>query len=142
MESQEGRRTAAPLAQRVAKDANAEQIASALVATWQEIDAALAPILGRHGVAALYKRSIHLTGATHPWLANTHKGLQTTIDFVALKSEFAQQSSADAASAGSALLHTFYDLLTSLVGLSLTERLLRSVWANTSRGPPAQDTSP
>lgn len=58
-----------------------------------------------------------------------------------MKSEFAQQSSADAASAGSVLLQTFYDLLASLVGLSLTERLLRSVWANSSRGPPAQDTS-
>ena len=43
---------------------------------------------------------------------------------------------------GGALLQTFYELLASLVGPSLTERLLRSVWAHSSSGPPAQDTSP
>ena len=39
-------------------------------------------------------------------------------------------------------LQTFHELLATLVGPSLTERLLRSVWADSSSGPPAQDTSP
>lgn len=142
MESQESRRIAAPLAHRVAKDADAAQIAEAVVSTWQEIDAALTPIIGQRGVAALHKRSLYLTGAAHPWLAGMHEGVQSTMDLATLKSVLAQQSSADAEAGGGALLQTFHELLASLVGPSLTERLLRSVWANSSSGPPAQDTLP
>lgn len=141
MESQESGRIAAPLANRVGTDANAAQIADAMVATWQEIDAALTPIVGSKGVVALYRRSLYLTGAAHPWLAGTHEGTQAAIDLAALKSAVAQQSSADAALGGNALLQTFYQLLGSLVGPSLTERLLRSVWEHSSSGPPAQDTT-
>ncbi len=64
------------------------------------------------------------------------------MDLAALKTVLAQQSSADATSGGDALLKTFVELLTTLVGPSLAERLLRSVWANSLSGPPAQDTSP
>jgi len=142
MESQESRRIAAPLAHRVGEDADAAQIAEAVVATWQEVDAALTPIIGQRGVAALYKRSLYLTGAAQPWLAGTHKGVPTAMDLAALKSVLAQQSSANAAAGGGALLQTFYELLTSLVGPSLTERLLRPVWANSLSGRPAQDTTP
>jgi hypothetical protein len=141
MESQESRRIAAPLAHRVAQDADAAQIAEAAVSIWQEIDAALTPIIGQRGVAALYRRSLYITGATHPWLAGTHEGVPTAMDLAALKSALAQQNSA-AAVGGGALLQTFHELLASLVGPSLTERLLRSVWANSSSGPPAQDTLP
>jgi hypothetical protein len=142
MGSQESSRLAAPLAHRVAKDADAARIAEAIASTWQEIDAALTPIIGQRGVAALYKRSLYLTAATHPWLGATHQSVQPTLDLAALRSVFAQQTSADAAAGGSALLQTFHELLASLVGPSLTERLLRSVWADSSSGSPAQDTSP
>lgn len=70
-----------------------------------------------------------------------HQGVQTTVDLAALKAILAQQDS-ETATAGGALLQTFYELLASLVGPSLTERLLRSVWENPLSGPPAQDTSP
>jgi len=132
----------APLAHRVARDANAKQIADAVGATWQEIDTALTPIVGPRGVAALYKRSLYLCGATHPWLAGLHEDVQTSVDLAPLKSLLAQQGSADAASGGNALLQTFYQLLGSLVGPSLTERLLRSVWADSSSGLPTKDTPP
>jgi hypothetical protein len=113
-----------------------------MVATWKEIDAGLAPIIGPRGVAALYKRSLYLTGGAHPWLAGLHEGTPTTMDLAALKSVIAQQSSADAAVGGNALLQTFHQLLASLVGPSLTERLLRPVWADSSTAAPAQDTKP
>jgi len=141
MESHESRRIAAPLAHRVGEDANAAQIADAIVAMWQEIEAALTPIIGQRGVVALYRRSLHLTGSTHPWMAGTHEGVQTDMDLAALKSMFRQQNSANAARGGSALFQTFYELLASLIGPSLTERLLRSVWATSLGGPPAQDNT-
>ena len=132
----------APLARRVGADASAAQIAAAAVATWQEIDAALAPIVGPRGVAALYQRSLHLTSAAHPWLAGTSAGLHASLDLAALESVLAQQGSASATAGGDALFQTFHQLLATLVGASLTERLLRSVWANTSSGSPAQDATP
>lgn len=142
MESHESGRIAAPLASRVGRGASAAQIADVIVATWQEIDSALAPIVGSRGVAALYKRSLYLTAAAHPWLADMHDGAAAALDLTALKSVIVQQSSADAALGGNALLQTFHQLLGSLVGPSLTERLLRSVWADSSGDPPAQDTKP
>ncbi len=122
-----------------AHDASAAQIADAMVATWYEIDAALTPIIGSKAVVALYKRSLYLTGRTHPWLAGTHEGAQA-LDLAALKPVVARQSSAEAALGSRALLQTFIQLLGSLIGPSLTERLLRSAWADASSGSPAQDT--
>ena len=141
MESHESSLIAATLAAPLGKGGDAAQIADAIVSTWQKIDAALSPIIGQGGVAALYKRSLYLTGQAHPWLAGMHEGVETAMDLAALKSLLAQQSSANAAAGGGALLQTFSELLTSLVGPSLTERLLRFVWPNSFSAPPAQDTS-
>ena len=134
----EGRPITAPLAYRVHAHADAAQIARAVVGLWDEIDDALTPIVGAGGVVALYQRSLHLTATAHPWLAIKANGG----DPANLQSLLAQQSPADAAAGGSAFLLTFHGLLSSLVGPSLTERLLRSVWAPLSSGPPPQDSSP
>ena len=137
-----GGRLPAPLARRVGDDATAAEIAAAVVAIWQEIDAALTPILGRGGVAALYRRALYLTGPAHPWLALRREDQSTGADLAALQAALSQQSSAVAAAGGNDFLQTFHKLLASLVGPSLTERLLRSVWEKPSSGSPAQDTSP
>ena len=46
-----------------------------------------------------------------------------------------------AVAANAALLQNFQDLLTSLIGLSLTERLLSPVWDKPSSGQAEQDTA-
>lgn len=141
MESQERRQLATPLTHRVGKDANAAQIASTMVAIWQEIEATLTPIIGQRGVSALSRRSLYLTGHAYPWLADAKEGVKAAIDLAVLESAITQQSSADAAAGSTALLQTFHGLLTHLIGVSLAERLLRSVWTNSSGGPPVQDIS-
>lgn len=130
------------LAQRAAEGLDASQIADAVVQAWQGIDAALAPIIGKGSVAVLYLRSLHLIEPAHPCLASMQPTEPTSVDLAALKSMLAQQDSATAAAVGGALLQTFYELLASLVGPSLTGRLLHSVWENPLSGPSAQDTSP
>jgi hypothetical protein len=135
MDSPESSLIATTLASRAGKGAGAAQIADAIVSTWQLIDAALSPIIGHGGVAALYKRSLHLTGRVHPWLAGTHDGVATTMDLAALKSVLARQSGADAAAGGGAVLQQFRELLVGLVGPALTDQLLHSVWKNFSSGP-------
>jgi len=82
-----------------------------MVSTWQDIDAVLSPVIGQRGVAMLYKRSLYLIGPVHPWLAGMHEGVQATIDLEALKSAFAQQSSANAAAAGITVVRMFPCLL-------------------------------
>ena len=130
------------LARQVDAGADASQIADAIISIWQEIDGALYPIVGQRGVASLYKRSLHLTSPAYPWLAALRDDIQAAMDLPALRSVLVQQGTADAAAGGGDLLQTFHELLASLVGASLTERLLRSIWASSPSGPAAQDTPP
>jgi hypothetical protein len=131
-----------PLENRIGSDPSSTQIAAAVLAIWEEIDDALTPIVGPLGLIALYRRTVHLAAAQHPWLAGRDEGVLTHTDPAVLKSVLAQRSSAEAAAGGSAFLNTFHELLASLIGPSLTARLLRSVWEPPSSGTAAQDTSP
>lgn len=138
-ESQEGRRWPAPLGHRLGADADVGQVVDTILAVWQEIDLALAPIVGHRGVAALYNCSLKLAAVAHLWLAGASSGMLAAFDPPALKAALVQQTAAQAAAGGNALFETFRDLLASLVGAALTERLLRSVWTPSSGAAPAQD---
>lgn len=121
--------------QSVAEGATAREVAEAAVVIWRNIDAALAPIIGQHGVAALLRRSEYLLRDTYPWLAACPPDAPRAPAFDALKSALCAQAAADAAQANGALLQVFHDLLSSLIGALLSERLLRSIWTS----PTAQD---
>ena len=107
---------------------NAPQLSVAMGEVWLAVDMALSPILGRRGVAALYDRSLHLSAATHSWLVGAQQESDSVLDTAPLQSVLAQQSDANAAAGARAVLENFQELLASLVGASLTGRLLRSVW--------------
>jgi len=135
----------APLAGRVTADATAHQVADAVLTLWADIDAAMHPIVGHRGVAAMFQRSLAQAGAGHAWLRGSKSdGLAAAVDTQALHAALAQQTPADAATGATALLHAFYNLLASLVGPALTARLLADVWAGAAPPPPgtpsAQDT--
>lgn len=142
MDSQDDR-IALAVAQRAGESADAARIAEAIGEIWDRIDVALAPIIGQRGVAALYRRSLYLAAAAHSWLA-LQEDPQAPPDLVALKSSIARQPPPEAAAGGVALLQAFHTLLTSLVGPSLTLRLLDAVWTPPSptSGSSAQDPSP
>ena len=106
----------------------AEAVASAIITTCQDLDAALTPVIGPRGVAALFDRSLHLASGSQPLLAGIRTCAPTTLDLAPLKLRLAAQTPADAAAAGALLLHTFHQLLATLIGALLTERLLRSMW--------------
>jgi hypothetical protein len=59
-----------------------------------------------------------------------------------LRDALARHSASTAGQAQAALLQTFHDLLSSLIGASLTERLLRSAAAFPPSGDAAQDSTP
>lgn len=145
MQSPAQTRVTASLAFSVGHNADAAHVADAMGSAWSDMDQALSPVLGRRGMAALYKRSLHLNAAACPGLAQMHEGTDASlaIDLAPLHSLLAEQSDADAARLGELLIHTFTELLGSLIGASLSERLLESVWALPSNsGLPAQDTLP
>jgi len=141
MESEDGRHWIGPLAGQTPDGADSEQIADRICAVWLEIVQVLHPIIGQRGVAALYDRSLTVAGASRPWLLMGHQGVSSTVDATALRAALAQQTPAEAAEGGRALFQAFHELLISLIGASLTERLLLPVWSHSSAASPAQDPS-
>ena len=132
-------RVAAALLVQGGAAATAMQIARSVASTLEEIEHALSPILGLKGVLALRKRSVYLAGKLHPWLTLALQDRQLD-DPASLEAMLAAQTSSDAAAAGAAIVQSFYELLASLVGTSLTERLLRTAWLRFLDAPPSQDS--
>jgi hypothetical protein len=142
MDSEEGSQIVASLARQIGDIADIAQIADAIIASLKNMDSALTPIIGQQGVAALFRRSLHLCNSAHPRLASAYQSVQIGTDLTELKSVIVQQGSVEALFFGAVLLTTFYELLTTLIGPSLSARLLRDVWDNSLSAPPAQETSP
>lgn len=141
MEGQASHRFAAMLAHRISGDVEAGSASSAITSLCEDMSAALTPIVGARGVAALYKRSLFLSSREHPVLSGLHEGGETIIDFSRLTARLTLLSETEAANVGATLLQSFYELLSSLVGPSLTERLLRSSWDRPLSDPPAPETT-
>ena len=108
----------------------------------EDISAALTPIIGSRGVAALYKRSLYLTAQDHPTLLGLQEQVQAEIDPSPLMTALTPLSDTEATRIGGALLIAFYELISSLIGPSLTERLLRSLWDRPLSDPPASEPTP
>lgn len=124
-----------------ARGADAGQIAEHAIALWRGMSDALSPIIGQSGITALYQRSIYLTGIDHRCLRGAGELAAAPDSFAPLRTALAPLSGTDAALAASALAYTFRDLLAHLIGGSLTERLLRSVWISPTSGQAVQDTA-
>jgi hypothetical protein len=124
------------LSKRAAAGWDTASLASLIVSVWRDIDAALAPIIGQRGVGALFRRTLHLLRHDYPWLSASHESMADPIDFTALHSTLSQRNSANVVDANGALLQKFLEQLVSLIGGSLTERLLRTVVDTHSTGDP------
>lgn len=120
--------------------AGATRAAAGVVAWWHAASAALAPVLGVRGVAALYQRCLHLAVATHPFLAAAPRS-GPELQLPQLQAVLARQTEAQIAAAGAALAHHLSMLLEGLIGPSLTQRLLHDVQPLAIGGPATQDES-
>lgn len=103
--------------------AGPDAAADAAVSAWKAVAAALSPIIGQGGVAALYRRSLQLASAKRPWLT-TGPDEAGGDDFAALRTALSRRSGSEAEAGHAALMAIFNGLLTSLIGASLAERLL------------------
>ncbi len=130
------------MAVRVGPGSEPKDAVRAVLTLCGEIERALAPVVGPHGVAALYRRSLFLTAQAHAELADLHQSVDTLMDLTDLRVRLESLPPGQAQILGVALLQTFQDLLESLVGSSLTERLLRSLWDRPLSDPPAPEPTP
>lgn len=122
------------------ESADAVRIAEIAVSIWYDVGEALAPIIGQSGVAALLKRSIYLTRTAHPCLLAINENALPSGGMPALLQKvLAQQDRIEAIAVNAELLHNFHKVLITLIGASLTERLLRPVWETPSSGDAAQE---
>lgn len=112
---------------RAGANPDAIQTADATIAIWYDIAAALKPVIGGQGIAALYDRSVTLAARKHPWLVPQRLNDDHSVNLDALHSVLAGQSTSAAEGGATELLHTFYGVLVSLIGASLSEQLLSSV---------------
>ena len=121
MESQQGGDWPAPSSAWV-NDAHTSQVADAAVAKWLQIDQVLHPIIGH--------RSVKHTAARFPWLGQDPQDALAVVDPSVLKAALLLQTAAEATAGVDSLFQSLRDLLTGLVGSSLTDQLLRSVCAH------------
>jgi hypothetical protein len=117
------------LGRRRGKAEGAHALADTAVAIFQEIEARLSPVIGTRGVEVLLGRALHLTSASFPWLDLAPERGDFGAPVSALHQRLAARDAKEAFEGSLALLMTFTELLSTLIGTPLTRRLLTSVWA-------------
>jgi hypothetical protein len=117
-------------------------VPASVVAVLHALEAALSPVIGERGVAALCHRSLHLSARHHPCLRGVSFDPAAVIDLERLAQLLAAQPGDDARAAGDALIQAYHDLLVSLLGASLTRQLVGGIWPAFADAPAAQDNAP
>lgn len=117
------------IVRRAGKASDANALADATLRTWQEMETQLAPVIGTRGVDVLFARALHITSATFPWLEIPRDRKDSDDRPASVKRRLAGCEPNVAEEASVALLTTFVELLTTLIGENLTERLMKTAWA-------------
>jgi hypothetical protein len=117
------------LAQCAGNPADANTIAAATVDLWLQISARLVPVLGARGVEVLFGRTLYLAGSSFSWLGGAGDRGRGTPSIDVIRARLGRQEAAVAAPAACEFLFLFTVLLATLIGNSLTDRLLGPVWA-------------
>lgn len=105
---------------------------------WERLAAELISIIGESGFQSLYSRSVRLTNTRFPWLAIS-RASETDAPFAGLKASLDKQNFTDASEASIALLVTFIDTLSVLIGDVVTNSVLHSAWSTVGLDLDAKD---
>jgi hypothetical protein len=97
-------------------------------ARWKAVTDALVPIVGRHGVGAMWQRTVSVTSHKHPWLTASSLEGEALRDPLALLPTLLAQEPTVTTHAASDLSAAFQELLISLIGARLSEQLLANAW--------------
>jgi hypothetical protein len=99
-----------------------------LLHPWQCLADHLSALIGESGFCALYGRTIRLVIPHFDWLQAAEPGNNAEQSLIALTSLYRTVHVDAATAANTALLTTFTELLSGLIGQALTRRLLDSAW--------------
>jgi len=116
------------LARRAGGTPDASSVAKATLGIWHQVSARLAPVIGARGVDALFSRSLQLTSAAFPWLAIIGENMESADLLANIETRLAWREPETALEVSYTLLVTFTELMATLIGESLTGRLLDPVW--------------
>ncbi|HVK54296.1 MAG TPA: hypothetical protein VM532_04615 [Burkholderiales bacterium] len=129
------------LMQRIGTAPNTRTVAEVTFNACRQMAERLAPVIGARGVEALFSRSLHLTGKAIPWLALAGDHGDATAAREDFRTRIQASNITAAIEASYTLLATFTELLATLIGEPLTNRLLGPVWAPPTTAP-EQETAP
>ena len=97
---------------------------------WARFEVELMPIIGEGGFHSLFIRSVNLTASTYAWMSVKELKQPDSVSFKDLMSLFKDREANEATEAIITLLIVFTDILATLIGLSLTTRILCSAWGD------------
>jgi len=117
------------LAVRVGGVNGASVLAQATIDRWRDLTSQLEPVIGTGGVKVLFGRAVRQASANYPWLAVPVEDGPEAALLVTLMGRFAGEERATVEKAIATVLLNFVELLATLIGESLTDRLLGPAWA-------------
>jgi hypothetical protein len=129
------------LAQRAGDAPDAISVAEASTNAWRQVIARLTPVIGARGVDVIFRRSLYLASKAFPWLAFGEEHEGNAVLLTSLKAGLASGDTDSAIETSCTLAVIFIEVLTTLLGESLTVRLVRPVWALPSPPPEPESES-
>ena len=119
------------VSQTIGKAKNATGVARSSLAIWQKVANRLEPTIGAGGVQVLFARALYLASRKFPWLSLGKPQVDIgdiNTALIDISASFINREPADAVDAAGELLAEFAELLESLIGETLTDRLLGDIW--------------
>lgn len=104
----------------------AERLANRVTHLLEASETTLATIIGKRGTTMLQSENLKAVAAIYPWLSVPDTLNLKPMEF--LRSVLLEQTPERAAASAEAVLQNFYKLLVDLIGLSVTDALLRPMW--------------
>jgi hypothetical protein len=97
------------------------------LAVWNRIARKFSPLLGPASASLLFTRSLDKNRAAFPWLPAADPSGED-VSFHALETILKERSPEEIVASTRALLDTYIDMLTTLIGARLTNQFLRSAF--------------
>jgi hypothetical protein len=116
------------LINRAGPSPDAAAYAAAAAHVYDQAAQALIPLIGERGVNALADRSLILIRREFPWLTAKEEITPEVSPIAQVVRDLEGQAPAVAISAGTALIVTFSEMLSTCVGVPLTNHLLSQAW--------------
>lgn len=112
-----------------------------ITSSWLKIVRKFSPLIGAYSVLLVFERSLENNLATFGWLPALVLPSQPETAVERLRTSMAAHPSSDILAAHRAILTTFIDLMTTLIGARLTIQFLQAAFPADSAGSTTEENS-